>query len=136
MAANDSTLLALLAQKCPRCHRGDLFTHSAFNLSKFTDMPASCPVCGLQYEPETGFYWGAMYISYAFSTGIVIMVGVLLYNFFGDPDTWVYIVTVSIAVLLFTPVLLRYSRAVMLYFFGGTHYDPERAKRTFPNSND
>lgn len=129
MAAHDSTPLALLAQKCPRCHQGNLFTHSAYNLARFTDMPAGCPVCNFQYEPEPGFYWGAMYISYAFSTGIVIIVGFILYNFFGDPDTWVYVTSVALATVLFTPVLLRYSRTVMLYFFGGTHYDPAAAQR-------
>ncbi|WP_246558563.1 DUF983 domain-containing protein [Hymenobacter piscis] len=129
MAETDSTLVALLQQRCPRCHRGPLFTHSAFNLTRFTQMPAECPVCGQTYEPEPGFYFGAMYISFAFSTGIMLVVGMLVYYLLGDPDTWVYVTAVAIASVLLTPLSLRYSRTLMLYFFGGTRYDPKYAAR-------
>lgn len=43
-------------------------------------MPAACSVCGQAFEPEVGFYWGAMYVSYGFSTFIVAIVVVLLYR--------------------------------------------------------
>lgn len=29
-------------------------------------MPKRCEVCGQKFEPETGFYYGAMFISYLF----------------------------------------------------------------------
>lgn len=122
-----SSALALLAQRCPRCHQGPLFTHGAYNLSHFTDMPEKCPVCGQAYEPETGFYWGAMYISFAFSTGIMLVVGVLLYYLAGDPDTWVYVSAVALVTVVLAPLSLRYSRTVMLYLFGGISYDPDWA---------
>lgn len=124
----DSTALALLAQKCPRCHQGPLFCHSAFNLTKFMEMPATCPVCGQAYEPEPGFYWGAMYISFAFSTAIMLVIGFAVYFLLDDPDTWVYIASVAVAAVLLTPLSLRYSRTMMLYFFGGVSYDPSRAR--------
>ncbi|ALW87322.1 hypothetical protein AUC43_10920 [Hymenobacter sedentarius] len=88
-------------------------------------MPAQCPVCGQSFEPEPGFYFGSMYITFAFNVATIFLVGVPLYYFFGNPDTWVYIVTVTIVTLVFTPVILRYSRAMMLYWFGGAHYDPK-----------
>jgi uncharacterized protein (DUF983 family) len=127
MSATDSSTLAALQQRCPRCHQGRLFTYSAFNLTKFADMPTACPVCGQAYEPEPGFYWGAMYISFAFSTGIMLVVGFCVYFLLDDPDTWVYIVSVAVASVLLTPLSLRYSRTLMLYWFGGVHYDPNRA---------
>jgi len=127
MSKIDSSALAAVAQRCPRCHQGPLFTHSAFNLTKFADMPPACPVCGQAYEPEPGFYWGAMYISFAFSTGIMLVVGFAVYFLLHDPDTWVYIVSVAVASLLLTPLSLRYSRTLMLYWFGGISYDPARA---------
>lgn len=123
MAVTDSTLLAMLAQKCPRCHRGPLFKHSAFNLRRFDEMYEDCVACGQYYEPEVGFYRGAMYISYGFSTGIVFLTGVLLYYLANDPPVWVYITTVAAIVVLLTPLLFRYARVVMLYFFGGIRYD-------------
>ncbi|MBF9238188.1 DUF983 domain-containing protein [Hymenobacter sp. BT683] len=91
-------------------------------------MPAACPVCAQAFEPEVGFYWGAMYISYGFSTLIVAIVGVLVYFLGNDPDVWVYVLVVALAVLGFTPLLFRYARAVMLYAFGGTNFDSRYAK--------
>lgn len=123
----DSTLTGILKQRCPRCRRGALFTHSAFNLSHFTEMPPACPVCGQAYEPEPGFYWGAMYISFAFSTGIMLAVGLAVYYLLGDPDTWVYTAAVAVVALLCTPLSLRYSRTLMLYLFGGVRYDKRYA---------
>lgn len=131
MPALDSTPLALLAQKCPRCHRGKLFTHRMYDLAHFTDMPAACPVCGLAFEPEPGFYFGAMYINYVFTTAIVLVVGLLVYYGFGNPDTWVYVASVTGTVVLLLPLLLRYSRTVMLYFFGDAGYDPQAAHRAW-----
>ncbi|WP_045690491.1 DUF983 domain-containing protein [Hymenobacter sp. AT01-02] len=89
-------------------------------------MPEACPVCGQRYEPEPGFYWGAMYITFAFSTGIMLVVGFLVYHLLHDPDTWVYVTWVAVMSILLTPLSLRYSRTLMLYLFGGVHYDPNR----------
>lgn len=120
------TGLALLKLRCPRCHTGRLFANPAFSLS-FMEMPDACPVCRQTYEPEPGFYYGAMYISSGFSTGILLTIGFLLYYFANDPPLWVYITTVAVAVLSVTPLLFRYSRAVMLYGFGGASFDPRYA---------
>ncbi|KAA9338737.1 DUF983 domain-containing protein [Hymenobacter busanensis] len=90
-------------------------------------MPENCPVCGQAYEPEPGFYWGAMFISYGFAVAVFLVTSVLLYFLAGDPPLWVYIVTVAGVSLLTTPLVFRYSRALMLYLFGGVHYEPNRA---------
>lgn len=119
----DSTALALLQLRCPRCHTGKLFSSSALNITKFTDMPAQCPVCGQAFEPEPGFYFGSMFITFAFNVATVLGLGVLIYYFLGNPDTWVYVSIVTGVTLLFTPLILRYSRALMLYLFGGVQYN-------------
>ncbi|AHJ96595.1 DUF983 domain-containing protein [Hymenobacter swuensis] len=123
MTTSDSTALALLQQRCPRCHQGPLFTTSALHVTRFAEMPADCPVCGQHYEPEPGFFWGAMYISYAFSTAIMLITGFLVYHLLHDPAVWVYVTSVAVAAVLLTPLSLRYSRTVLLYLFGGIDYD-------------
>ncbi len=129
----ESSSLALLALRCPRCHEGRLFTDPASSLTRFTNMPAQCPVCGQSFEPEPGFYFGAMYVSFGFAVGIFLAVGIALYFLAGDPDTWVYVVVVAALTLVSTPLVFRYSRALMLYLFGGTGYQPDwrlpRARR-------
>jgi len=123
-----STGLALLKLRCPRCHTAKLFSHPAVSTS-FVEMPLQCPICGQSYEPEPGFYYGAMYISSGFSTGILLLIGFMLYYFANDPPLWVYITAVGVAILLVTPLLFRYSRAVMLYGFGGARFDPRYLSR-------
>ncbi len=65
-----------------------------------------------------------MYISPGFSTAILLSIGFLLNYFANDPPLWVYIVTVASALLAVTPLLFRYSRAVMLCGFGGGTFRP------------
>ena len=121
---SSSSLLAFAAQRCPRCHQGPAFKTSAFNLAHFQDMHESCPVCHQHFEPEPGFYWGAMYISYAFSVAIVVAVGIATYVLGHDPDTWVYVAAVAVSTVLLLPLSFRYSRTVMLHLFAGIDYDP------------
>jgi uncharacterized protein (DUF983 family) len=132
MAIPASTTAALLALRCPRCHEGKLFSVPAYTLTKFADMPEACPVCGQAYEPEPGFYYGAMFVSYAFSVAIFAITTVALYFLAGDPALWVYVVTVGLAAVVTTPLSLRYSRALMLYWFGGVHYRPNKAPHSAP----
>lgn len=119
----DSTALALLSLRCPRCHQGKLFSTSALNVTKFADMPAQCPTCGQSFEPEPGFYFGSMYITFAFNVATFLVLGVLIYYLLGNPDTWVYVSIITGATVVLTPLILRYSRALMLYLFGGTQYN-------------
>lgn len=101
-----------------------MFCHSAFNLFHFEKMPEHCPVCQFRYEIELGFYWGAMYISYGLSVMLLVVLGFLLYFLGGDPPLWVYILAVSTILFISTPMLFRYARVLMLYFFGSVQYDP------------
>jgi uncharacterized protein (DUF983 family) len=127
--ADRSKIGAILSARCPRCREGKVFQYSAFNLPKFDKMYENCPVCGLHYEVEVGFFYGAMYISYGFSVGIILTVGVLLYYLAHDPPTWVYLAVVATFVILLTPVLFRYARILMLHFFSGVSYNPTYSKR-------
>ncbi|MCI1190217.1 DUF983 domain-containing protein [Hymenobacter sp. DH14] len=139
MAPIASNTSALLALRCPRCHEGKIFTSRALSF-KFADMPEVCPVCGQPTEPEPGFYYGAMFVSYAFSVAIFAVTAVALYFLAGDPAIWVYVVVVGLMAMLFTPLSVRYSRMLMLYLFGGVNYQPNwvryepRAQRPAPAS--
>lgn len=84
-----------------------------------------CAHCGASFEPEPGFYFGAMFVSYALSVGLFVVVGLILYFFFHPSDN-VYLIWISIAAVLFTPFSFRYSRVLFLYWFGGYRYDPNR----------
>ncbi len=80
-------------------------------------MPDKCPVCKRTFLPEPGFYFGAMYISYAFTVAITVTVWVAL-SVLWDPAEFIYITGMVGAVFLFMPLSFRYSRMIWLYWFG------------------
>ncbi len=121
-------LEAIVKLRCPRCRKGEIFTHPGYHITKFDNMHEDCPVCGLHYEVEVGLFYGAMYISYGFSVALVLIVGVLLYYLAGDPSTLTYILTVSAIAIVTAPFSFRYSRVLMLHFFSGINYNPTYSK--------
>jgi uncharacterized protein (DUF983 family) len=115
--------------RCPHCRIGSMFKHSAWQLHKATLMHENCLHCGFKFEIEPGFFWGAMYISYAFGVVISILFGMLAYYLFNDPDLWVYMVVIFTPLLILSPLSMRYSRVLMLYLFGEVSYKSPEEKR-------
>ena len=118
-----SSLVSIINTKCPRCRKGDMFKYPLIRYNKFSAMFDRCPVCGLRYEVEPGFFIGAMYISYVMSLVMFFMVSLLLYIIFDDPEFIVYMIGILGAVVLLIPFMFRYSRALFLHWFGGVKYD-------------
>lgn len=105
-----------------------MFKHPATDLKRFMEMHEFCPTCGLRFEIEPGFFWGAMYVSYALTTGIMLVTcGILLLGF-NDPDFWVYVVSITGIVLVTLPWIFRYSRVLMLYLFSPVRFDKNALK--------
>jgi uncharacterized protein (DUF983 family) len=121
--------LSLLQGKCPRCQSGKIFKSNATNISKFTDMFQNCPVCDLRFEIEPGFFWGAMYVSYAMTTGMMLVLGALTFFIGHDPDFWWYVSIICGTVILSTPLLYRYARIMMLYFFSPIRFEEKYANK-------
>jgi uncharacterized protein (DUF983 family) len=122
--------MALLKCKCPQCQSGKMFTHPFYDLKNFTNMEAICPVCKLKFEIEPGFFWGAMYVSYAFSVALMLIIGgaiLLLSN--GKADFWTYIIPIISSFILFAPLSYRFSRVIMIYLFSPIRFNPDLAKK-------
>lgn len=108
---------ALIANKCPSCRTGKVFTHKAYSL-KFQKMNDTCPECGQDFVIEVGFYWGAMYISYGLALMVELPLMILTYHLLNDPDVWVYVGIIAVTLTLMSPLLFRISRMMMLTYFG------------------
>ena len=122
--AKKSAWSAILDHKCPRCREGDIFMYSLRERpTKFIKTHKNCPHCDLAYEREPGFFFGAMYVSYALTMAIFLGSTFILYFFFGDPSLATYIITVVGGVIVLTPVVFRYSRTLYLHAFGGVKYN-------------
>ena len=114
---------AVFNGRCPRCRDGKIFKTSVFTFNNFTKMNPRCPNCNLDYEVEPGFFYGALYISYIFSVGIFAAVTIILFVFFDDPESKVYITTVIALSIIFYPFNYRFSRIIYLHLFGRVKYD-------------
>lgn len=117
MSFNQTRLFSILNNKCPRCHEGNFFEdNNPYHLKKFDKMNLHCSVCDEQFEPEIGFYYGAMYVSYgltvAFGVGLFILLCVLF-----NLDTMLFIITFAILQVLLMPVFYRISRLAYINIF-------------------
>ena len=72
-----SLIGSMLRQHCPRCRRGMIFRGSL--LRGFPRMNQTCGVCGLKFERESGYFLGAMYLSYLLGVGVVLVTTLLLW---------------------------------------------------------
>jgi uncharacterized protein (DUF983 family) len=123
MNFSETKIGAILAKKCPRCRKGDMFRYPDWQINKFSDMHEECPVCKQQLYPEPGFYIGAMYISYAINVAIVITFFTAVMVLFGRPSLPILLATVLLPVFILFPFVFRFSRSLMLHFFGGIDYE-------------
>lgn len=101
-----------------------MFTYPVTKLSKFNVMNRHCPHCGVMLEPEPGFYQGAMYVGYAFTIAVTVVISILLYVL-GNPSEWIYIAAIVGTMVLLVPLNYRYSRILYLHFFGGIRFQPK-----------
>lgn len=118
-----SLIKAQLESKCPRCREGDIFKYPLRRVLKFGIMNRECAACGALFEPEPGFYYGAMFVSYAITVAIFAAVCLFLYVLV-NPREEVYFISSIAAAVAMVPVSFRYSRVLFLYWFGGYRYDP------------
>ncbi len=118
--ANVSAARGIFGQLCPRCRTGRIFRSSIFR--GFPKMHECCPVCGLKFEREEGYFLGAMYISYGLALIAITVAAVLLWVF----TKWSIEKTVVRSVLLFVPLaptLTLFSRVLWIYL--DRSIDPE-----------
>lgn len=59
--------------KCPRCQEGDTFDTGSWSFVRPFEMKARCPQCDLDYFPEPGYYYGAMFISYIWTGWFAVL---------------------------------------------------------------
>ena len=78
-------------------------------------MPERCSHCGLKYQPEPGFFYGAMFVSYGLSiliTGLVWFI-LTLFGFDFMAVIWASVITLLISM----PLVFRLSRAIWINLF-------------------
>jgi uncharacterized protein (DUF983 family) len=124
-----SQLSAAIHAKCPKCRTGNMFQNRMYSF-KGQKMYEECPHCGFHFEIEPGYFYVAMFVSYAINVALMVTVAVGTYILTKSENPWVYAPLVLIAAFASSPFNFRYSRVILLYWLTpGLHYDPNRARR-------
>jgi uncharacterized protein (DUF983 family) len=103
---------AAIRGRCPRCGEGAIFEPLLGRGA--LRMHPRCPVCGLDFEPEEGYFTGAMYVSYSLGILTVLPVAMLLILALGASLALTLTVAL-VQTLLTTLIMFRYSRIIWLH---------------------
>ena len=115
----------IFKHRCPRCRKGKLFTHAAYNIRHTIDMPDKCPHCEQAFHLEPSFYYGALYVSYGLQVALFATVAVAVAVLYPEAPTSWYLIGVTAAALLLYPLIIRLSRSIWIHIF--VKYDPSKS---------
>lgn len=111
------TLYSVVKSKCPKCNQGDLWIKKNAYSIGFDKMHENCSNCGLKYDMEQGFWYGAMYVSYAFGVALSVAVVIALSVLAPEMKLFEKIIYALVFLILLMPVNFRYSRNIWLAIF-------------------
>ncbi|MEP1093662.1 MAG: DUF983 domain-containing protein [Cyclobacteriaceae bacterium] len=80
-------------------------------------MKKKCSRCGQSFEPEPGYYFGAMFISYGINTVYFAAIWLLFAFLFEEFSTLMMVSTLSIVILGLLPITFRLSRVLWINIF-------------------
>ena len=120
MLDRPSMLRGLLQMKCPSCRKSPMFLDSnPYHFKMMGKMNKICPVCGHPMDHEAGYFFGAMYFSYAimvaWNFSIALIIHFITGNLFEHISLMMTLAIVS--TLAISPVMFRYSRVAWSYMF-------------------
>ena len=97
---------ALWRARCPHCLKGSIFIN-------FWRMHEDCPVCGIHYEREDGYFMMAVFVGYVINFAILVPMGLILY--FQGASAQQFLIAVGGTALLLAPFIFRYARVIWLH---------------------
>jgi len=92
-----------------------MFEGAVYGVKK-QKMHEFCPHCGFRFEIEPGYFYAAMYVSYAFSVAQVVTLALITAFLSKSESPWVYIGVLFFAILFFAPFNYRYGRLILLHY--------------------
>ena len=117
MLKKGSKLNSILTGSCPRCQNESMYLDkNPLHLSKMLKMNENCSHCGLKYQLEPSFFYGAMYVSYGLNVALSVVVFLLSY-FFIYWDLKTTLIAILIANIILFPFVIRWSRNIYINFF-------------------
>lgn len=117
MLKKGSKLNSILTGSCPRCQNESMYLDkNPLHFSKILKMHENCSHCGLKYQIEPSFFYGAMYVSYALNVALSVAVFVIAFLFLHLSLKTTLIAIILSNIVLF-PFVLRLSRNIYINMF-------------------
>lgn len=114
--------MSILKGKCPNCKKTKIFgTKGNLLLFQIPKMNDRCNKCNFKFEREPGFFFGAMFVSYALTAAEFIAFSFISYVVLGLSLSVTFGGVVILALLLST-VNFRLSRIIWIYIFADTKH--------------
>jgi uncharacterized protein (DUF983 family) len=122
MLKKGSKLYSILTGTCPKCQKESMYLDpNPLNIGNVLKMNEKCSHCGLKYQIEPSFFYGAMYVSYGLNVAVGIAAFIVSYLIFNSSLKVAFISIIASIVVLF-PFILRWSRNIYINMF--VSYDP------------
>lgn len=127
MLKKGSKLNSILTGTCPRCQEESMYIDkNPYHVTNIYKMHEDCSHCGLHYQIEPSFFYGAMYVSYGLSVGIGIAVFIISKVLIGLELTPSFI-TIIVALIVLMPITARLARNIYINMF--VSYNPSSGKK-------
>ncbi|MFM9985562.1 MAG: DUF983 domain-containing protein [Flavobacteriales bacterium] len=98
---------------------------TVYTWTNMGEVKEKCDICGANLKPETGFYFGAAYVSWGLTVALWISVliglkilnsvGMIEFGFLTHPVT--FLSTGLVLTVILFPILLRFSRSLWAHLF-------------------
>ncbi|MDG2433217.1 DUF983 domain-containing protein [Flavobacterium sp.] len=122
MLKKGSKLNSILTGTCPKCQNESMYLDkNPFNLTNTLKMHEKCSHCGLIYQIEPSFFYGAMYVSYGLNVATGIAAFIISYVILGTTLKTAFIAIIIALIILF-PYVLRWARNIYINMF--VSYNP------------
>jgi uncharacterized protein (DUF983 family) len=135
MLSKGSKLYSVIHKKCPQCHEGDFFVSGSYDLKHIGDIKENCDKCGLKYEKEPGFYYGAMYVAYGLAVATFVTFWVSMNLFFDQVSIGIQIGVIVTAIIVLGPYLYVLSKIIWANMFISYKKDKSMYNHPQPDSH-
>jgi uncharacterized protein (DUF983 family) len=127
MLKKGSKLNSILTGTCPRCQEESMYVDkNPYNIKNIYKMHDNCSHCGLHYQIEPSFFYGAMYVSYGLTVGIGIAAFIISKVIIGLKLNQ-SMITIILALVVLMPITARLSRNIYINMF--VSYNKDAAKK-------
>lgn len=117
MLKKGSKLYSILTGTCPRCHEESMYKYkNPWYLSKIFDMHEECSHCGLHYQIEPSFFYGAMYVSYGLGVAFSVATFIIS-HVFCNASLETDFIAIIVSLIILMPYQMRLARNLWINFF-------------------